>query len=81
MGPILQKKDKEILKKGKYLKIWAKISKIWEYFEKRQVIAYDNRMQLTARIGTGRVVSSCSEVASIQFIKEVSYRLNCFIES
>ena len=28
MGAIFQKKGKEMLKKGKYLKIWAKIYKI-----------------------------------------------------
>ena len=45
----LQKRPKNWKKKGtKYLKIWAKMYKIWKYFGKRQVIACDYRTQ-TAR--------------------------------
>ena len=32
MGAIFQKKGKEMLKKGKYLKICAKTYKIWKHF-------------------------------------------------
>ena len=32
-------------KRAKYLKTWAKMCKIWKYFEKRQLIACDNRTQ------------------------------------
>ena len=28
-----------------YLKIWAKMYKIWKYFEKGQVVAWDYHMQ------------------------------------
>ena len=46
---ILKKKGKKMLEKGKkrakYLEIWAKMYKIWEYFEKRQFIACDYRTQ------------------------------------
>ena len=38
MGVIFQKNGKECWKRTKYLKIWAKIYKIWKYFEKGQVI-------------------------------------------
>ena len=43
-----RKRTKNIIKgqKGaKYLKIWAKMYKIWKYFEKGQVIACNYRMQ------------------------------------
>ena len=42
MRAIFQKKGK---KRAKYLKIWAKMYKIWKYFEKGQVIACDYRTQ------------------------------------
>ena len=35
------KKNVEEQKRAKYLKIWAKIYKIWKYFEKGQGIAGD----------------------------------------
>ena len=38
------------------MKIWAKMSKIWEYLEKEQVIACDYFTQLTAGIGIGLVL-------------------------
>ena len=38
MGAIFQKTGKEMLKTEKYLKISAKIYKLWKYFEKGQVI-------------------------------------------
>ena len=38
-------------KRAKYLEIWAKMYKIWKYFEKRQVIACNYCMQQTTRIG------------------------------
>ena len=40
MGAIFQKKSNKMLKRDKYLKIWANMYKIWKYFEKSVVIAY-----------------------------------------
>ena len=37
------------------MKIGAKMYKIWKYFEKGQVIVYNNCMQYTARIGPGTI--------------------------
>ena len=51
MGAIFQKEGKEMLKKDQILENWAKTNKTWKYFEKRQVIACDNRAQKTARMG------------------------------
>ena len=36
---------------AKYLKIWAKIYKIWKHFEKGQVVECDCHMQETVRVG------------------------------
>ena len=47
MHAIFQKKGK---KRAKYLKIWAKMYKIWKYFEKGQPHACDYHMHETARI-------------------------------
>ena len=51
MGAIIQNKGKKMLKRAKYLKIWAEMYEIWKYLEKGQVIACDNRTQYTVRIG------------------------------
>ena len=54
----------DFLEKGqnrvKYLKIWAKLFKIWKYFEKGQPHACDHRMHETARIYpvTGKILES-----------------------
>ena len=45
MRAIFQKRAKKILKRVKYLKIWAKMDKIWKYFEKGHVIVCDYRTQ------------------------------------
>ena len=59
-GPILDsqghacdfsEKGQKKIKRAKYLKIWAKIYKIWKYIEKGQVIACDYRTQQPARKG------------------------------
>ena len=50
MRAIFQKKGKKMAKRAKYLKIWAKMYKIWKYFEKGQPHACDYRMHETARI-------------------------------
>ena len=52
MGAIFEKKGKEMFR-VKHLKMWAKMYKIWKYFEQGQVIACDNHMQWTARIDPG----------------------------
>ena len=41
---------KKRAKRAKHLKIWAKIYKIWKYFEKRKPHVCDYRMHETARI-------------------------------
>ena len=55
-------------KRAKYLKIWAKMYKIWKYFEKGQLIVCNKRMQYTARIGPG----------TIRFIKLSNNLMNFF---
>ena len=59
MGAIFQKKGKEMLKRAKYLKIWAKMYKIWKYFEKGQVTAWDNCMQQTDGRGPAYIGILC----------------------
>ena len=47
-GPILESKGMRAIfqkKKAKYLKIWAKMYKIWKHFEKGQPHAWDHRMK------------------------------------
>ena len=51
-GPILEmcvifqkQSAKKCHKRAKYLKIWAKMYKIWKYFEKGLVIACNNHTQ------------------------------------
>ena len=44
-GGCSEKGGKKKVKRAKYLKIWAKMHKIWKYFEKGQVIACDYCMQ------------------------------------
>ena len=46
----LFRKRRKMLKGGIYLEIWAKISKIWKYFEKGKVTACNYCMQETDRI-------------------------------
>ena len=50
MRAIFQKKGKKEQKRAKYLKIWAKMYKIWIYFEKGQPHACDYRMHEAANI-------------------------------
>ena len=64
-GPILESKgmcvifQKKGKKKAKYLKVWAKMYKIWNYFEKGQAIACNYCMQQTA--GKGPTVNRYHE--------------------
>ena len=50
MRAIFHEKGKKGQKRAKYLKIWAKMYKIWKYFEKGQPHACDYRMHEAARI-------------------------------
>ena len=49
MCAIFQKKGKKGQKRANYFKIWAKMYKIWKYFEKGHPFACDYRMHETAR--------------------------------
>ena len=50
-----EKGQKKGQNKTKYLKIWAKMYKIWKYFEKGQPHVCDYRMHETARICPGAI--------------------------
>ena len=58
MLAIFQKKNKKGQKRAKYLKIWAKVYKIWKYFEKGYPHAHDYYMHETARMCPGNAALS-----------------------